>query len=429
MASIASYSGGRRRIQWIDGDRRPTLWLRGSLRAAETVRTRIEALQVAKVTGQLDLVTAQWLMDIDDGLHARLMKFSLTGPRVKGDATVGALLEKFFETLSVKAGTRITYLQTRTSLEKSAAIGKDHPLGAVGDEQARRWRKEMVDAGLAQATISKRVKTARQIFSMGVRWRLLRENPFAAVRAGTQANPKRGAFVERWVIDKTLAHCPPGDDGREWKAIIGLARYGGLRCPSEILTLRLVDLDWDQGRMKVWSSKTEGNEGGEFRIVPMFPELRRILLEVYEWAVDGQVHVIERTRSDQVNWRTRLLHILAKAGVNPWPRLFQNLRASRQTELEDSFPGHVVCAWMGNSAVVARQHYLQVLDRHFEAALASEGVAQKVAHPGGAPSVTEKTRGHESPSSVASVQSDSTQCHSVHNEEVTPMGFEPMSRP
>ena len=45
------------------------------------------------------------------------------------------------------------------------------------------------------------------------------------------------------------------------------------------------------------------------------------------------------------------------------------MRASRQTELEETFPTHVVCKWMGNSPKVAQKHYLQVTDSHFEKAV------------------------------------------------------------
>ena len=49
-------------------------------------------------------------------------------------------------------------------------------------------------------------------------------------------------------------------------------------------------------------------------------------------------------------------------------KLFQNLRSTRQTELAESYPVHVVCAWIGNSQAVAMEHYLQVTDEHFEQA-------------------------------------------------------------
>ena len=44
------------------------------------------------------------------------------------------------------------------------------------------------------------------------------------------------------------------------------------------------------------------------------------------------------------------------------------MRATRQTELEDLLPSHIVCAWLGNSKEVARDHYLTVTDEHFSAA-------------------------------------------------------------
>jgi len=69
-----------------------------------------------------------------------------------------------------------------------------------------------------------------------------------------------------------------------------------------------------------------------------------------------------------VNLRTRFEKIIRRAGLTTWPRLWHNLRASRQTELEEHFPSHVVCAWLGNSETVARKHYLQVLDSHFQKA-------------------------------------------------------------
>ena len=50
------------------------------------------------------------------------------------------------------------------------------------------------------------------------------------------------------------------------------------------------------------------------------------------------------------------------------PARFYNLRASRETELANEFPIHVVCEWIGNSAEVARKHYLQVTEEHFEKA-------------------------------------------------------------
>jgi hypothetical protein len=69
------------------------------------------------------------------------------------------------------------------------------------------------------------------------------------------------------------------------------------------------------------------------------------------------------------NLRTEFKRIIKRAGLEPWPRLFHNLRASRETELAERFPLHVVTAWLGNTTEVAQKHYLQTTDEHFQRAL------------------------------------------------------------
>ena len=56
-----------------------------------------------------------------------------------------------------------------------------------------------------------------------------------------------------------------------------------------------------------------------------------------------------------------------QAGITPWPDLMVNLRKTRQIELTDIHPQHVVCAWLGNSEDVAKKHYLKVTDGHMAA--------------------------------------------------------------
>ena len=60
--------------------------------------------------------------------------------------------------------------------------------------------------------------------------------------------------------------------------------------------------------------------------------------------------------------------------MQPWPKLFQNLRSTRETELADEFPMHVVCQWIGNSQPIAAKHYLQVTADHFSKALQQPAV-------------------------------------------------------
>jgi hypothetical protein len=128
------------------------------------------------------------------------------------------------------------------------------------------------------------------------------------------------------------------------------------------------DVDWDRGRFLVRSTKTENHEDGGERWVPIFPELRPHLEVAWDQAKPGAVHLITRSRDAGTNLRTQLLRIIRRAGVLPWPKLFHNLRASRETELAEVYPLHVVCAWIGNTERIADKHYLQVTEAHFDAA-------------------------------------------------------------
>ena len=72
--------------------------------------------------------------------------------------------------------------------------------------------------------------------------------------------------------------------------------------------------------------------------------------------------------------RTQAIRIIKQAGLEPWPKVFQNLRSSRETELVEQFPVHVVTSWLGNTPSVAQKHYLQTHDEHFRKAIEKGGL-------------------------------------------------------
>ena len=74
---------------------------------------------------------------------------------------------------------------------------------------------------------------------------------------------RRIRFVDRDAIQKLLDVANP-----TWRTIIALARFGGLRCPTEVLSLEWRHVDWERGRLTVPSPKTERYES---RIIPLFP--------------------------------------------------------------------------------------------------------------------------------------------------------------
>ena len=138
------------------------------------------------------------------------------------------------------------------------------------------------------------------------------------------------------------------------------------------------DVDFAGKRFIVRASKTEHHEDGGVRVVPMFPELVPLFQTVFDEAPEGTVHVISRYRAASVNLRTQFQRYIEKAGVKPWPKLWQNLRASRATELADLYPSHVCAAWLGHTERIADAFYRQVTDEHFtRATSAAQNPAQQ----------------------------------------------------
>lgn len=185
--------------------------------------------------------------------------------------------------------------------------------------------------------------------------------------------------------------------------------------------------------MLIRSPKTEHNPGGASRVTPLFYELRPFLAACRDEADPATVYVVSEHRLGSHNLGTQLERIMEAAKVKPWPKLFQNMRSTRQTELVNAgCPEHEVCKWMGNSEKIARKHYLQHGGEHF----------QRVTQ---APSTPERAqnRAHFSDgktgqlraaidSAVASVDStggytpsSALPCSSVHLFHVPPRGVEP----
>jgi hypothetical protein len=120
---------------------------------------------------------------------------------------------------------------------------------------------------------------------------------------------------------------------------------------------------------------------------------------------------------------------LATARLTPWPKLFQNLRSTRETELTKEYPLHVVCAWIGNSQSIAAKHYLQVTEEHVRQAAekAAQNPTQQPAARG-CNNLQESTPDAAKTAIYLALRSDATPCDSKELHRLTPRGFEPRSR-
>jgi len=375
MASILKHPNGRRSIQFLDRDgKRHTIGLsKTSDRNAQAVRLRIEALVSASLSDGLpDDETARWVANLADKLADRLARAGLIPERAR--ETLGAFLDAYsIARADVKGSTRTVYSHAVRNLK--AYFGEDRDLRSISEGDALEWSRWLTThEKLGFQTVRRRCGLAKQFFGHAVKKRLLDRNPFIELKAATGGNPAKYRFITRETTQAIIDACPDA----QWRAIVALARYGGLRCPSEILTLTWDRIDWERDRINVYSPKTERYPGGANREIPLFLELRPYLDALWERAKPGEPRVITRYEyhGQQTNLRTQFDRIVRQAGFEPWPKAWQNLRSSRETELAETWPLHVVTAWIGNSEPVARKHYLQVTAEHFERAVrAAPGAA------------------------------------------------------
>ena len=377
MASIISRPNGTKYIQLTVNKRRCSVWLgEVTQRNAERFRDKIEELAKARSLGlTLPQDVAAWVGKLSEELAICLVKLNLIEPIVpQVMVSIGEFLGDCLSRRGdeVKGGTLTFYGHTVRNLTEF--FGSERLLNSITAGAADDFRRNLQKVEkLSAATVVRRCTLARTFFKDAIRRKLIEAHSFDGVGKGSTANPERQRFIDRAMITKVIDACP----NAEWRLLVALSRYAGLRVPSEPLLLRWQDINLPAGRMLVHSPKTEHHAGKATRMVPIFPALRPYLEDAHELAVVGAEYVLPSLRRPgaligdwrAVNFGTTFRKIIKRAGLVPWPRVWHNLRSSCQTELTETFPSHVVTAWLGNSERIAEKHYLQVLDSHFEKAV------------------------------------------------------------
>jgi integrase len=418
MASIVNDPGGRRRILYVAPDEsRKTIRLgKCDRKSAEAIARHVEALLGAQIGGQpIARDTAVWLAGIGESLRERLARVGLIeAPR---RAVLGEFLRSYILSRpDVKPATLEVWQQPCRNL--TAFFGDDKPLRSITTGDCDQFKAWLLTQELAPATVAKRLSFARTFFHVARKHKLIDENPFCEVKIPAANVSARQRFIDRETVGRLLAVANP-----TWRIIIALARYGGLRCPSEVLSLEWRHVDWERSRITVPSPKTDRYDGKGSRTIPLFADLRAFLDEAFELAEPGQTHVVGGDHLAKANgptgWkncnlRTAFEKLVQRAGLEPWPRLFHNLRSSRETELLEAFPVHVVAQWMGHDAKVSLKHYAQTTDDHFErASSGAECGAPAAQNPAQQTTARTRVEWNESPESEAGEAIIASPCHSL----------------
>jgi integrase len=351
MASIISDPGGRKRIQFTNGNgRRKTIRLgHATMQQAHEVKLHVQRLAL----GVLDEETTRWTQGIPDQLHKRLAAVELVKPR---EATkLGPWLERFLGSRrqEIKPGSLANLELTRQKLLQY--FEAQTPLRAITPDEAAEWRQwlrtgDSAHAPLSEATTRHHVGNAKGFFNEARRRELVSSSPFEHLAGGTAA-----AQNDRYITPEEARDIIDACPDLRFKVLFALARYAGLRTPSETHLLTWEDVRWAEGRLNVRSPKTEHHAGHEKRWVPIIPELHKLLQEASAQVPDGQSHIITIQPGGYMNRKMRAC--IQRAGVTPWPRLWQALRSSCEKEWAMSFPQYAVSKWIGHSITVSGRHY------------------------------------------------------------------------
>lgn len=120
------------------------------------------------------------------------------------------------------------------------------------------------------------------------------DNPFHTVKRGSDRDPKRFHFVSIEKYQRLLEGCT----NAKQRLIIALARFGGLRCPSDLCELRWSEIHWQEKWFWVHSSKTKRYEDKKSRQVPLFQELELHFQELFDTLPEGCDDLIFPEQSD-----------------------------------------------------------------------------------------------------------------------------------
>jgi site-specific recombinase XerC len=260
--------------------------------------------------------------------------------------TLEKLLQAFYESKNhLKPKSQESYKTFGTRLLQF--FGTEKKISSIEKLDCERFKIDLL-AKYSVCTVSRGIRSCRSIFKFAVDTELLSKNPFAGVSGGIEVNLSRQVYVDRETIYRVMAHCRDDAD----RLLLALARFGGLRIPSEIRHLRFCDFTGSVIRIHP-ATKTGARE------VPLFGEIREIINRM-EAGLGENFSPAAIVFANLGKFRYRIVSAIAASGVERWEKLFVNLRSSCITDMaERGYTEKTLDAIFGNSAAVRSRHYVQ----------------------------------------------------------------------
>jgi len=373
MATLQVRRNGTYEIQfWDEYRRRRTITLSGRKYTERTARILQDAVRVLIYEKVNDVAvphrkTREWIESAPLEIREKLARFNLC--QVSSRHAVTELWSMFLDEYGFNAeSTRKTYVHAR---ERFFMFFKPNEMiDRLTKDQMEEWKAFLLATGkYGQPTIAGTIRKAKTVFNWAKKQKWIIVSPLAGVSEGNFRNPSRNREVTMVEYHRLLDACPC----QEWRVIITLARVGGLR-PCEIMVLRWSDIGIGEngGRFRVFSPKLNPHEHLREREVPLFAkvleELDKLRLTL---GSEGQEYIINRySNREMVNLVQPFTMIAIRAGIGQIVRPFDNMRASRATEVERDYGAKAESVWLGHSIEEAKKSYLMVTEEVYAAAAA-----------------------------------------------------------
>lgn len=400
MASLSSEGKKRWRIRFVDianANSRKSIRIYGATRKqAEGVLRHVESIISARIQSlQLEPTDAAWLGSLPDEFYAKIANVGLAGPREvtpieeqKPIVTIEQLLTEHLErgrTTKGRAASESTWKNWRAAKNHLLNyFDLERDITTIHHEDGYQFRV-WLDAKRIKKTVAKpqgqpmaenakrkNIESAKVFFNGAIRRGLITVNPFEHLPSSTEINRSRDYYLTIEAALQIREACPDA----EWRLLFSLWRFAGLR-KTEVMWLTWDDVLWDEGRMRVHAKKTRHHEGKEIRYVPL-RDILDDLKAVFEERDEGATKMITRYSESNSNLDKPMKVILNRAGVAAWPKLFQNMRGSCETDwLNEGHPAHVVAGWIGHSVKIQRANYAQITDGHFDSFNSREGITTR----------------------------------------------------
>lgn len=295
--------------------------------------------------------TLRWVDCVGPRLHARLVTLGLVKPRQAVE--LGPWVDKCIDgRTDLKPKSRALYKLTRAKL--ASYFGERCLLRVITREQASAWRAQL---GGSEASIRTHVGNAKGFLAAAVAQGILAANPLGHLKAGSTptTNTRYVTAQEAALILQQVSE--------PWlKRLFALARFAGLRIPTEAVGLTWGDVDLERRRLHVHDTKRERFARHSRREVPITGDLFAVLCEAWGSGQPATERIVGKGCSGGYKDRKLVAAILA-AGMTPWADLWRTLRSSCEKDwamqaAKRGVPHYVISKWMGHGLPTSEKHYL-----------------------------------------------------------------------